>query len=157
MGHYRSFLFPDTHGALRAFDWPKAPRSCNLPHGPRANHLSPSPDGSTVSGVGAPARCPENPRKAGFFGGVALAVLHPIAGPDRPIRGLWRQRLALANRARPPRPAPRGRGGAARHLVSSRGGDDPGPEGACCKPGDRSPNATRWTKLFVWGCGRRTG
>jgi hypothetical protein len=131
MEDYRTLLSPDTCGALRACDWPKAPRAPRLLHGPRANHLAHPADHPAVSGVGAPAHGAEDPRRSRLFAGAALAALHPIACHDHPIGALWRQRLALANAAALARHAGRSEDEAALRdaWYLRRAGDDPGPAG----------------------------
>jgi hypothetical protein len=111
----RTWLSPDTRGALRAFHGRKAPRAAGLFHGPRANHLASTPDGLAVSGVGPDARGVENPRRSG------LCRRRRARGPapDRRPRPPDRRPVAPApgarqrGRAAAPRRAQRGRGGAA--------------------------------------------
>jgi hypothetical protein len=102
---------------------------------------------------------PKTPEDAGFLAGAALAALHPIACHDHPIGALWRQRLALANAAVLARHAGRTEDEAALRdaWYLRRPGDDPGPRGACCKPGGGSPSTIRWTRRFACCCARKTG
>jgi hypothetical protein len=77
---------------------------------------------------------PKTPEESGFLAGAALVALHPMACHDHPIRGLWRQRLALANAAALACHAGRTEGGAPtghrrRDAWYLRLGDDPGPAG----------------------------
>jgi hypothetical protein len=116
IGHYRSFLFPDTRGALPAFDRPKAPRAPILVRRPAREALVPQPRRSRRFRHGPAGAAAKILDKAGFLP-APRAAFHPIAGHDHPIGGLFRQRLALANGARPPRRAPRRRGDAARRRV----------------------------------------
>ena len=152
----RTFLFPDTRGAFGAFSWPKAPRPPRHAPAPPANHRLRAPGPrrlrSRRSRAGpAVRRAPKTPKEAGFLAGAALVALHPLDCHDHPIRGLWCQRLALANAAALARHAGRTEDEAA--LRPATAGVMPGicagqvtipdPRGACCKLGGGSPNATR--------------
>ena len=161
----RTLLFPDTRGALRAFHRPKAPRAARLAHESRANHCAPAAFGPAVPELGPGTQHAEKPRR----NRLSRRRGARRAPPDRLARSPDRRSLASTpgarqrGRARAPRRAYRGRGGAAtghrrrdawylRHAA-----EVPDPPAACCKPGGGSPRAIRSTKRFAWCAGRKTG
>jgi hypothetical protein len=143
--HYRTSLSPDRCGALRAFDWPKAPCAARLAHGPRANHLAHTPDARAVSGVGPPAQCAENPKKRAFLPAPrsrgstrSPATITPLAACGA---NAWRSPTPRCSRATPG--AVRTRQRCATPGICAGRVTIPDRPGACCKPGGGWPNATR--------------
>jgi Plasmid pRiA4b ORF-3-like protein len=69
-------VIPHTRGALRSFDWPKAPRVSRLAHGPRANHRP----GAVLAALQPP------PASITRFGGLCAANAWRSATPPRSRR-----------------------------------------------------------------------
>jgi hypothetical protein len=122
----RTLLSPDTRGALKPFNWPKAPRAAKVAHESRANHCAPPPSVPPFPSGARARSMPKNPEETGFLAGAALAARHA---------GHTEDEAAL-------RPAT---AGAMPGICAGRV-TIPDPRDACCKPGGGSPNGTRCTK-----------
>jgi hypothetical protein len=148
---YRTSLSPDRCGALRAFDWPKAPCAARRAHGPRANHLAHTPDAPRRFRRGPPAQCAEIPRRSGLpcrrrarGAPRSPATITPLAACGA---NAWRSPTPRCSRATPG--AMRTRQRCATPGICAGRVTIPDRPGACRKPGGGWPNATRWTKPFA--------
>jgi hypothetical protein len=97
---------PDTRGALRAFDWPKASRVSRLADGPRASHLATTPYSQKIQTIAKPGvirrqrslrGCPPLPYGQNNYRTLGASDIRRVAAS--PLLFFMKNRLIIFERA----------------------------------------------------------